>query len=75
MTAVTAASDGRLRVEADPEQVFALSEALAKADIYLGELTREEESLEHVFLSLTGNAERGPGTRVRVESAEQGSVG
>ena len=56
VTAVTATSDGRLRVEADPEQVFALSEALAKADIYLGELTREEASLEHVFLALTHSA-------------------
>jgi ABC-2 type transport system ATP-binding protein len=63
--AVRRAEDGRLAIEAPPEQAFALSEALAREGIYLGELTHEEESLEHFFLSLTGSAERG------ARSAEQ----
>ena len=47
-----------LAVEAAPERAFALSEALAGAGIYLGELTRQEQSLERLFLTLT-NAECG----------------
>jgi hypothetical protein len=58
--AVRRAEDGRLTVEAAPEQAFGLSEALAREGIYLGELTHEEENLEHFFLSLTqSNAECG----------------
>ncbi|HEX5506786.1 MAG TPA: ATP-binding cassette domain-containing protein [Thermomicrobiales bacterium] len=48
------ARDGdHLAVQAPADRAFALSEALAGAGIYLGELTRREESLERFFLALT----------------------
>ena len=46
---------GTINVWGDAPDPYALSATLARAGVYLGQLTRVEGTLEHVFLGLTGD--------------------
>jgi ABC-2 type transport system ATP-binding protein len=50
-------ADGRLHIAADPAAASAINRALVEAGIAVSELSREQASLEQIFLELTQPAE------------------